>query len=79
MSTLFVLQMSLEEILQPAITLCKEGYPVHEFSAYLQQKYEGVLQRTQHSFADDMLLNGKAPQHGDVVKNEKLAGVFEVI
>ncbi|XP_066925060.1 glutathione hydrolase-like YwrD proenzyme [Clytia hemisphaerica] len=70
-------KLSLKEILQPAITLCKEGYPVHEFSAYLQQKNEGVLQRTPHSFPDDMLLNGRAPQHGDVVKNTKLAGIFE--
>ena len=69
----------MTEILQPAITLAKEGYPVHQFSSLLQKQNERMLQKTKHSFGDDMLnINGQSPYHGEVMKNPKLAGVFEV-
>lgn len=70
----------MTEILHPAITLAKEGYPVHQFSSLLQKQYKRVLQKTKHSFGDDMLNdNGESPHHGDVMKNPKLASVFEVV
>ena len=69
----------MAQILEPAITLAKEGYPVHQFSSLLQKQNEGVLQKTKHSSGDDMLNeNGESPRHGDVMKNTKLADVFEV-
>lgn len=68
----------MQEILQPAINLANEGYPVHEWSAYLQNRNASVLQKTSYSFADDLLLDGKPPKHGDVVKNPKLARSYEV-
>lgn len=70
-------KLSLETILQPAITLAQDGYPVHEFSAFLQNCHVGDLKQTLHSYADDMLLNGRAPYHGDIMKNPKLANVFK--
>lgn len=70
----------MTDILQPAITLANEGYPVHQFSSLLQKQNEEVLQKTKHSFGDDMLNNnGESPCHGDVMKNPKLASVFEVL
>jgi len=68
----------MKDILQPAITLSREGYPVHEFSAYLQSHYEGALKKTAYSFGEDMLQDGKSPKQGDVVKNPKFADVLEV-
>ena len=69
----------MAQILQPAITLAKEGYPVHQFSAFLQKHNKEMLQKTKHSFGGDMLMNeNESPQHGEVMRNPKLAGVFEV-
>ena len=69
----------MKDILQPAITLSREGYPVHQFSAYLQRHNEGVLKKTSCSFGGDLQLDRKPPKHGDVVKNPNFADVLEVI
>ena len=69
----------MSDILQPAITLGKEGFPIHEFSAFLQHHHKDDLRNTEHSYGNDLLLEkGEIPQHGDVMTNPKLAAVFEV-
>ena len=62
----------------PAIKLAEDGFPVHEFSSYLQKKGSNTLQKTDHSFGDDLQMDGMPPEHGQVMKNEKLANVYKV-
>lgn len=70
-------KLSLQEILQPAIKLAEEGFPVHEVAAVFWEKGSGVLKRTKNIHGHELLLNGKAPGHGDVMQNPFLARTFK--
>lgn len=71
-------QLSLKNILQPAIDLAKEGFPVHPVAAYFWDKCGSCLQVPTNKHGCDMLLNGHPPKAGDVMVMPHLAATFEV-
>ncbi|GFS01906.1 gamma-glutamyltranspeptidase [Elysia marginata] len=68
---------SLKEILQPAIDLAERGFPVHELAAVFWAKGAGVLQWHKNAHGRELLLNGKAPGHGDIMRNPYLANTLK--
>ena len=66
--------LSLKEILDPAITHAEKGFPVAPITAKSWQR--GVRQLRLGPNADEMLINGEAPQEGEIMKNPYLAKTF---
>ena len=64
----------MKQILQPAIDLAEKGYPVHPVCA--SQWEEGVEQLKLWPNSEEMLLNGKAPKTGEIMKMPYLANTF---
>jgi gamma-glutamyltranspeptidase/glutathione hydrolase len=77
-------EISFKNILQPAIDLCKNGYPVSQISAYLWKCGEKKLLK-ENSNMDDLKwflpnVNGtEAPKKGQFMKNLLLAETLEEI
>lgn len=70
-------KLTLEEILQPAIQLAEEGYPVAPLTAAAWKAGEMQLKRGPHG--NELLLNGRAPRAGDVIKLPHLANTFKLL
>ena len=68
----------MREILQPAIDLAKDGFPVHPVAAHFWQKCCSCLKDSANKHGSDMLLNGQPPRAGDVMVMPLLAATFEV-
>ncbi len=66
--------MELSDILQPAIELAENGYPVSLLTA--QSWARGVPQLKNGPYGDQMLINGKAPMAGQIMKMPNLARTF---
>jgi len=70
--------LPMTDILTPAITYAKEGFPVTEVIAYYwQMNYDRVGHYP--GFSDTFLTDGKVPRKGDVFKNPYLASTYEKI
>ena len=72
------LQLSLSEILQPAIQLAEEGFPVHPITANAWKNAQDTLKSWPKSFSDDLLIKGNAPDVGQIFKNPALAETLKV-
>lgn len=70
--------LSLSEILAPAIRLAEEGVPTAELHANAWQGSENLIKRAS-PHAHDMLLNGKAPLASHIVKFPHLANTFKAV
>ncbi|MFH0759422.1 MAG: gamma-glutamyltransferase [Bacteroidota bacterium] len=70
--------MKMEEILQPAITYAREGFPVSELIAYYWDLGARNLSRFPN-IAEVYMPGGKAPAKGDIFKNPYLAGTLTKI
>lgn len=70
-------RMSMKEVLQPAIDYTENGYAVTEVIAYGWASCEANLK--QRPSGGEMLLNGRAPGFGDVVKLGTLGGSLRAI
>ena len=68
--------LPMQNILTPAINYARKGFPVTELIAYY---WEMNNQRIGHypGFSETFLLNGKAPQKGDIFRNPHLASTYE--
>lgn len=69
--------MPLAEVLQPAIRYAEEGFPVTDYIAYQwsgQQSRLAALPSGQ-----EMLLNGRPPRQGEVMRLPTLAGTLRAI
>ncbi|MHA2357262.1 MAG: gamma-glutamyltransferase [Candidatus Heimdallarchaeaceae archaeon] len=66
--------LPLKEILQPAIELAESGFPVAPLTARSWKRSEQLLKKG--PYGDEMLLNGKAPEEGEIMKNPTLAQTF---
>lgn len=60
-------QLSIADVLQPAITLAEEGVPVSAIHSYSWQHSESLLKNASPS-GHEMLLDGKAPLPGEIMK-----------
>ena len=71
-------KLPMEELLQPAITYGREGFPVSEVIAYeMASNYEYV--KDQPGFKETYMPDGHIPKKGEVFKNPDLAGTYEKI
>ena len=71
-------QMTLEQILQPAIDLAEQGFPVHPMAAQLWEADSACLSDACNKHGKDMLFKGTSPRAGDVMKMPLLAKTFKV-
>ena len=69
--------LSLKEILLPAIEMAENGFPVHPVAAL--QWADGVDQLLEGPYADEMLLDGRAPRAGEIMKIPFLARTFREV
>ncbi|ETW87363.1 hypothetical protein HETIRDRAFT_153903 [Heterobasidion irregulare TC 32-1] len=71
-------KLSVADVLAPAIRLAEEGVPVSEIHSYAWQRSEELIKNASPN-ADEMLLNGKAPLAGQIVKLPNLAKTFRTV
>jgi gamma-glutamyltranspeptidase/glutathione hydrolase len=67
--------LTLSQILQPAINLAENGYPVGQVTAYYWARGERLLQTASEN-GNEMLLNGVAPKEGEIMRMSFLAQTF---
>ena len=70
--------MDMDQILEPAITYAKEGFPVSEVIAYYWAGNARSLSRYPN-VSDVYMPGGKAPAKGEVFQNLALANTLELI
>ncbi|KAF5374840.1 hypothetical protein D9758_000394 [Tetrapyrgos nigripes] len=68
-------KLSVGDVLEPAIRLAEEGVPVSEINSFAWQRSEDLIKNASPS-ADEMLLNGKAPLPGQIIKLPNLGQTF---
>ncbi len=71
-------KLPMEEILQPAITYAREGFPVTELIAYYWQGNARILKKYEN-FSDIFMPGGHAPRKGEIFKNPYLANTLEKV
>ncbi|KAF8846268.1 gamma-glutamyltranspeptidase [Paxillus ammoniavirescens] len=71
-------KVSVAEVLAPAIRLAEEGVPVSEIHSFSWQRSEMLIQNASPN-GDEMLLNGKAPLPGQIMKFPNLAQTFRSV
>ncbi len=67
-------RLSIKEVLAPAIKNARDGHPVAPLIALAWSTGTGKLKRT--PAGKDLLINGDAPEPGQLFKNEHLAAVL---
>ena len=73
-------KLSLKEILQPAIILAEEGFPVSSITAHVwSREIDSFFIHENNPDKDDFLINGHAPDAGDVMKMPHLAETFRML
>ncbi|KAG9017411.1 hypothetical protein FRB93_007526 [Tulasnella sp. JGI-2019a] len=68
-------KFALKEIMEPAIRLAEEGIPVHEINSHAFQRAEDLIRKASPD-GHTMLLNGKAPLPGQIMRYPELATTF---
>lgn len=71
-------KLKMSELIQPTIKYAREGFAVTEVISFLWKEYAGQLQ-SYEEYKKLYMPNGKAPEKGDVFKNEDLAKTLEQI
>jgi len=71
-------QLSIADVLEPAIRLAEEGVPVSEVHSYSWQRSESLIKNASPS-GNEMLLDGKAPLPGQIMKFPTLAQTFREV
>jgi len=71
-------KLSIKEILSPAIKYAEDGFPLSEVIAYYWQRQAPVLEKYL-GFAETFMPNGKAPEKGQIFKNQRLANTLRKI
>ncbi|TMW64316.1 hypothetical protein Poli38472_012938 [Pythium oligandrum] len=69
--------LSMEKVLEPAITLASEGFPVGTITAQQWKRGQFQLERGPH--AHELLIDGRAPLEGEIFQNPTLAASFKEI
>lgn len=70
---------SAAEVLQPAIELAEQGFPLHPVAAHFWQRSAHLLQSADNPHGADLLLDGRAPRAGEVMRNPALAATFRAL
>lgn len=72
-------KLSLSAILQPAIDLAEEGYPVAPLSALWWHSGLQQLQRNGKRSLEMLLPNGRAPEAGQIMRLPNMAKTFRLL
>ncbi|TKA76674.1 hypothetical protein B0A55_02605 [Friedmanniomyces simplex] len=78
-------KVSMDEILEPAVRLGEEGYPVSELMAYYWERSEALIRRASPNGAEmlksdpDAKDGCRAPRPGEIKKNPTLANTFKLV
>ncbi|XP_077344395.1 glutathione hydrolase-like YwrD proenzyme isoform X2 [Lithobates pipiens] len=72
-------KLTLAEILQPAIELAESGFPVSEVSAFQWNAAANKLQAANNRYGTELLIDGQAPDHGQLFRNPSLANTFKAL
>ena len=70
-------KLPMNKVLSPAIEYCNEGFPVSELIAYYWKRSERP--KKYPGFEETFLPNGKAPEKGEIFKNEKLGKTLSLL
>ncbi|KAG8753974.1 hypothetical protein FRC12_011360 [Ceratobasidium sp. 428] len=71
-------KVSFEEVMAPATRLAEEGVPVSELHAASWERSENLIKRASPSSAS-MLLDGRAPRAGEIMRFPDLARTFRTL
>jgi len=71
-------RLPMGQILSPAITYARDGFPVSELIAYYWQRNVQRLKQYE-GFAEIFMPDGKAPAKGEIFRNPYLANTYELI
>jgi gamma-glutamyltranspeptidase/glutathione hydrolase len=71
-------RLPMKDILQPAITHAREGFPVTELIAYYLERNTAVLKEFPN-IKEVFMPGGKTPSKGEIFKNPQLASTLEKI
>ena len=71
-------RLPIKDILQPAISYAREGFPVTEVIAYYMDKGTEIL-KDYPNIKEIYMPDGKAPSKGEIFKNPLLANTLEKI
>uniref|UniRef100_A0A3Q3AMT2 Glutathione hydrolase-like YwrD proenzyme n=1 Tax=Kryptolebias marmoratus TaxID=37003 RepID=A0A3Q3AMT2_KRYMA len=66
-------KLSLQEVLNGAVELAEEGFPVAEVTAHHWENWAAALRADGKDLGEDLLIDGHAPRCGQVFKNTSLA------
>lgn len=70
--------MSLAEVLEPAIRLAEEGFPVSDtLAASISDSYEAIL--ADPELSSIYLVDGFPPMEGDILRNPNLANTMRIL
>lgn len=70
--------LTLSQILEPAISLAENGYPVGQVTSHYWARSEALLQNASPN-GNEMLRNGVAPKEGEIMTMPFLAETFRVL
>ncbi|KAJ7225634.1 gamma-glutamyltranspeptidase [Mycena pura] len=70
--------LTVADVFEPAIRLAEEGVPVSELHSFSWQRSEKLIKNASPN-GDEMLLNGKAPLPGQIIKLPTLAQTFKEV
>lgn len=71
-------ELSMERLLQPTIEYGREGFPVTEMISYYWERNREVLKEYEN-FPETFLIDGRAPEMGEIFANPDLADTLETI
>lgn len=74
-------KLSMAQLLNPAVKLAENGFPVSEISAYQWRASENMIKRASKNSAEILSKRfpGSAPKSGEIMKNPTLARTFRTI
>ncbi|XP_071130396.1 glutathione hydrolase-like YwrD proenzyme [Mytilus edulis] len=70
-------KLSMSEILKPAAELAEVGFPVQQTTSYFWEKGSHLLTNSRNKHGRDMLIQGRAPMTGEVIRLPHLAKTFK--
>ena len=71
--------MEMNELLQPAIDYANDGFPVSELIAFYWNIGARIHNDQPGGFKDEMTIDGRAPEKGEIMKRPALANTLQLI
>jgi len=72
-------QVTMAQILQPAIQLADEGFPLSQMTGQHWRSSLGRFNDPRNTYGSDFLINGRTPLWGEVFRNPHLADSFRTL